>query len=55
MKRSILSRLRPKWQSEFDHHYCCWAINHGGWRKMKKQNRRLAKRKLKREVDDENA
>lgn len=51
MKRSILNRYRPP-QSEFDHHYCCWAINHGGWRKMKKLNRRLAKRKLYREVKE---
>lgn len=51
--RALLSRFRP-WQSEFDRLYCCWAINHSGWRKMKKQHRRLAKRKMYREVDYEN-
>ena len=36
-------------QSEFSHRYACWANNHNGWAKMKKKNRRLAKRKMKRE------
>lgn len=49
MKRSLLSRYRKWYQSEFEKRFCCWAINHGGWRKMKKQNRRLAKRKMCRE------
>jgi len=35
------------WQSEFDHRWACWATNHNGWRKMKKMNRRLAKRREK--------
>lgn len=34
------------YQSNFDHYYACWAINHGGWRKMKKLNRRIAKRRM---------
>ena len=34
-------------QSEFDHRYACWASNHRGWAKMKKFNKRLAKRRLK--------
>lgn len=32
-------------QSEFDHRYACWANNHMGWAKMKKFNKRLAKRR----------
>lgn len=52
MNRSLLSRFRP-WQSEFSRKYACWAINHGGWRKMKKQNRRIAKRRLAAEEKDE--
>lgn len=36
-------------QSEFDHKYACWANNHNGWAKMKKANKRLAKRRLRRE------
>lgn len=46
-KNNILSRFRP-WQSEFSHHYACWANNHNGWAKMKRLNRRLAKRKFAR-------
>ena len=48
MKRqNYLKAFRP-WQSEFDHRYACWAGNHRGWPKMKKYNRRLAKRREKR-------
>lgn len=36
-----------KSQSEFDHHYACWASNHRGWAKMKKLNKKLAKRRMK--------
>jgi hypothetical protein len=45
------------WQSEFSHRYACWANNHNGWAKMKKDNKKLAKkrerRKWKKEVNDE--
>ena len=37
-----------EYQSEFDHHYACWANNHRGWAKMKKQNKKLAKKRLRR-------
>jgi hypothetical protein len=36
-------------QSEFSHRFACWANNHNGWAKMKKFNKRLAKRRLKNE------
>lgn len=36
------------WQSEFDHHYACWAANHRGWAKMKKFNKKQAKKREKR-------
>lgn len=36
-------------QSEFSHKYACWAINHRGWAKMKKFNKRLAKRRFNNE------
>ena len=53
-KQNYLKAFLP-WQSEFDHHYACWANNHNGWAKMKKMNRRLAKKKerrqLRREID----
>ncbi len=35
-------------QSEFDHRFACWASNHRGWAKMKRDNKRLAKRREKR-------
>lgn len=34
-----------------NHDYACWANNHNGWRKMKKKNRRLFKKKYRREVE----
>ena len=41
------------WQSEFSHHYACWAKNHSGWAKMKKFNRHLAKVRLKQQIQKE--
>lgn len=38
-----------RWQSDFSHHYACWAHNHRGWAKMKKFNKRLAKRRMRSE------
>lgn len=32
---------------QFSHKYACWANNHRGWAKMKKFNKRIAKRRLK--------
>lgn len=37
-----------EYQSEFDHRWACWANNHRGWAKMKKCNKKLAKKRLKR-------
>lgn len=51
--KSLLSRFRD-WQSEFSHKHACWAINHGGWRKMKKLNKRVAKRRMYQFLDKEN-
>lgn len=45
-EQSYRAFLNP--QSEFDHRYCCWAINHSGWSKMKRLNRRIAKRRQRR-------
>ena len=38
-------------QSWFSKRYACWANNHNGWSKMKKLNRRLFKKKYRREVN----
>ena len=35
------------YESEFSHHCACWAANHMGWAKMKKANKRIAKRRMK--------
>ena len=32
-------------QSEFSHRYACWAYNHRGWAKMKKSNKKIAKKR----------
>ncbi|MBO6270228.1 MAG: hypothetical protein J6N19_13950 [Clostridium sp.] len=47
-KQNYLAPHLP-WQSEFDHHYACWANNHRGWAKAKKSNKRLAKKRENRE------
>ena len=46
----IFKKLIP-WQSEFDHHYACWAKNHNGWAKAKRFNRKLAKVRMKRIIE----
>ena len=40
-------------EDRFSRRFACWANNHHGWSKAKKQNRRIAKRRLKREDDFE--
>ena len=49
MKRANIYKGKLPFQSEFSHRYACWAKNHMGWAKMKKSNKRLAKRRLKNE------
>lgn len=39
-----------RYQSEFSHHCACWVSNHNGWSKMKKLNRKLFKKKFRRET-----
>lgn len=41
---------RVPFQSQFDHRYACWATNHRGWAKMKKFNKKLAKKRLRNEL-----
>ena len=49
MKRANIWKGKLGWQSEFSHRFACWAKNHRGWAKMKKSNKRVAKRRLKQE------
>lgn len=55
MRRSEIKRRQfsEMGQSYFDKYYACWAINHNGWRKMKRKNRRIFKKKLRRELAKE--
>lgn len=47
MKKSNIYKGKLPFQSEFSHRYACWANNHNGWAKMKKFNKRLAKKRLR--------
>ena len=53
MKQANTYKGKLEWQSEFSHRYACWAKNHNGWAKMKKSNKKLAKRRLKQELRKE--
>ena len=57
MKKQNIYKGFLEFESEFDHHYACWACNHRGWAKMKKANKKVAKKRerinWKREVDNE--
>ena len=50
MKQNNIWKSKLDYQSEFSHRFACWANNHNGWAKMKKFNKRLAKRRLKNEL-----
>lgn len=52
MIRSEIKRRQysNKYQSEGSHLYAAWANNHNGWGKMKKKNRRIFKKRFKRET-----
>lgn len=53
MKSNEISRRQysENHQSEFSHRHASWANNHNGWRKMKKKNRKLFKKKFRREIE----
>lgn len=55
MKKSEITRRQfsDRGQSLFSKEYACWANNHNGWSKMKKMNRRLFKKKFRRETERE--
>lgn len=36
---------------QWDHRYACWANNHRGWCKAKKQWRKIGKRRMKSDVN----
>ena len=45
-KPNELGRYKDQ-QFEFDYHYACQANNSYGWAKMKKFNKKIAKKRLK--------
>lgn len=47
MKRQNTYKGFLDYQSEFSHLFAAWANNHNGWSKMKKYNKRVAKRRMK--------
>lgn len=55
MQRSEITKRQysDNYQSEFSHMHACWANNHNGWRKMKKKNRKLFKKKFREETRKE--
>lgn len=53
MKQNNIYKALTPYQSEFSHRYACWASNHRGWAKMKKSNKRLAKRRLNQKLRNE--
>ena len=48
--RRQFSHRRQSW---FSKRYASWANNHNGWSKMKKRNRKLFKKKFRRETEKE--
>lgn len=50
---NIYKGLVDPWSDEFSHKYSCWANNHNGWAKQKKANKRIAKKRLRRNWQDE--
>lgn len=53
MKRQNIYKGKLDYQSEFSHHFACWANNHRGWAKMKKSNKKIAKKRLRNELRKE--
>lgn len=53
MKKQNIYKGFLNWQSDFSHYFACWANNHMGWSKMKKKNKKIAKKRIKRFLDRE--
>lgn len=51
MKRQNTYKGKLDCQSEFSHRYATWARNHNGWAKMKRANKRIAKKRVRREIN----
>ena len=42
-------KIQSKYQSEFDHKWACWAANHNGWAKAKRDNHKRAMKQFRRQ------
>lgn len=45
MKKAQTYKGFLDFQSEFSHLFAAWANNHNGWSKMKKKNKKIAKKR----------
>ena len=45
MKKQQIYKEYLDYQSPFSHYFACWVNNHNGWRKMKKTNKKRAKKR----------
>lgn len=45
MHRNIYRKIT--YEDRFDRNYACWANNHKGWSKYKRENRKRAREKLR--------
>lgn len=50
MKKAQIYKGFLNYQSEFSHLFAAWANNHNGWSKMKKLNKKVAKKRERRFV-----
>lgn len=50
MKKAQTYKWFLNYQSEFSHLFAAWANNHNGWSKMKKLNKKVAKKRERRFV-----
>ncbi len=50
MKKAQTYKGFLNYQSEFSHLFAAWANNHNGWSKMKKLNKKVAKKRERRFV-----
>lgn len=55
MQRSEINRRQfsNQYQSWFSKRHATWANNHNGWSKMLKKNRRIFKKKYRKEIKKE--
>lgn len=53
MKKAQTYKGFLNYQSEFSHLFAAWANNHNGWSKMKKLNKKVAKKRERRFVKND--